>query len=177
MTVATNHLPMYRLGHQGLNLVVFAPVLLAAALAGHLPLGVLAVGIGFTTASLPDADHSLPLVAHRGITHTVWAALAVGAAGAGLTWLAAGVYADLLTTLGVTRAVAAAAVGGSLALSILGHLCGDVLTPMGIRPLHPLSRRSYTLSVCPADSWLGNRLLFGVGVAATVTAVGALAVV
>lgn len=165
---------MYRLGHQGLNLALFTPVFVALALAGHLYVGVLGVGIVFTTASLPDVDHALPGVAHRRITHTVWAVAAVGLAGGCLTWVAAGIYGDLLTTLGVSRLLAAVAVGGSLAFSVVGHLLGDVLTPMGIRPFHPLSAREYTLSVCPADSWLANRLLFGTGVGSTAAAVGAL---
>lgn len=168
---------MYRLGHQGANLLLFAPVFVALAAVGHAPLAVLGVGVVFTTASLPDIDIRLPLVAHRGITHTVWAALAAAVVGAGAAWLVAGAFGDLTESLGVSRPVVAAAAGGLLAFSILGHLLGDALTPMGIEPFHPISDRSYSLSLCTADSWLGNRLLFGGGVVATVAAVGALSVV
>lgn len=163
---------MYRLGHQGANLLLFAPVFLALVLAGHAPLGVLGVAVVFTTASLPDIDLQLPLVAHRGITHTVWAVAAVGAIGAGAAWLAAGAFTDLVAGLGITRVSVAIATGGLLAFSVLGHLIADGLTPMGVRPWQPLSDRSYSLSVCTADSWLGNRVLFAAGVLATGSVLG-----
>jgi inner membrane protein len=163
---------MYRLGHQGINLVLFSPVLFAFLVAGFPLAGALGAVVVFTTASLPDVDTSLPVIDHRGITHTVWAALAVGVVGGALAWLAAGAFTDLVDALGLSRAAVAAYAGGVLSFSVLGHIVGDVLTPMGIAPWYPVSTRSYTLSVCPADSWLANRLLFAGGVGATSAAVG-----
>jgi len=163
---------MYRLGHQGINLVLFAPVLFAFLVAGFPLAGALGAVVVFTTASLPDIDISLPVIDHRGITHTVWAALAVGLVGGTLAWLVAGAFTDLVGALGLSRAVVGAYVGGVLSFSVLGHLVGDVLTPMGIAPWYPVSTRSYTLSVCPAKSWLANRLLFAGGIGATSAVVG-----
>lgn len=163
---------MYRLGHQGINLVLFAPVLFALIVAGYPLAGLAGAAVVFTTASLPDVDHSLPLVDHRGITHTVWAALAVGAAGAALAWVATGAFTDAIAAMGLSRPIAAVYAGALLSFSVLGHLAGDVLTPMGIMPWYPLSTQSYTLSVCPAKSWLANRLLFAGGVGATTAVVG-----
>lgn len=167
---------MYRLGHQGVNLVLFAPVLFVSVVAGYPLAGVAGVAVVFTTASLPDVDIRLPLVEHRGITHTVWAALVAGAGTAALAWVATGAFAEGVAALGLTRSVAAAYAGGLVAFSVLGHLVGDVLTPAGITPWHPLSTRQYTLSVCPAKSWLANRLLFAGGVGATAAVVGAVSV-
>jgi inner membrane protein len=167
---------MYRLGHQGVNLVLFAPVLLVLIVAGYPLAGLAGVAVVFTTASLPDVDHRLPLIEHRGVTHTVWAALVVGAAAAVLAWLATGAFTEAVAALGLSRPVVAVYAGGLLSFSVLGHLAGDVLTPMGIAPLYPLSTESYTLSVCPAKSWLANRLLFAGGVGATAAVVGAVSV-
>lgn len=167
---------MHRLGHQGINLVLFAPVLFVLIVAGYPLAGALGVLVMFSTASLPDVDHSLPLIDHRGITHTVWAAVVTGAVVGGLTWFAATAFVGIVETLEFSREGVAAYAGGVAAFSVLGHLLGDVLTPMGIAPWYPLSTRSYTLSVCPAKSWLANRLLFASGVGATTAVVGMVAV-
>ena len=153
---------MYRLGHQGLNLALYAPVLGVALLLGEGTLGLLGGVVVFATASLPDVDVKLPGVDHRGVTHTVWAALAVGGVAAVASLVAA-------TSLGFGSAFGLSlAVGGSLTFSVLGHVAGDALTPMGIRPFAPVDDREYSLGVCRADSWLGNRLLFGLGIASVV---------
>lgn len=153
---------MYRLGHQGLNLALYAPVLGVAILLGEPEVGLVGGVVVFVTASLPDVDVKLPGVAHRGITHTVWAALAVGGVAVVASLVAA-------TSLGLGSAFGLSlVVGGSLTFSMLGHVAGDALTPMGIRPFAPVNDREYSLDVCRADSWLGNRLLFGVGVTSVV---------
>lgn len=152
---------MYRLGHQGLNLALYAPVLGLATVLDYGLLGLVGAVVVFVTASLPDVDVKVPGIAHRGITHTVWAALAVGLLAAVGTWLVTGGTGSVAGTSRIGLAVTA---GGSLAFSVLGHVTGDALTPMGIRPFAPLDGREYSLGVCRADSWLGNRLLFGVGV-------------
>lgn len=167
---------MYRLGHQGINLILFAPVLFVLVVAGYPVAGGLGVLVMFTTASLPDVDHRLPLIDHRGLTHTVWAALAVGVATAALAWVVSGAFVGIVGTMGFSQRGVAAYAGGVVAFSVLGHLLGDVLTPMGIMPWYPVSARSYTLSVCPAKSWLANRLFFASGVGATTAVVGMLAV-
>jgi len=165
---------VYQVGHQGVNLLLFAPVAVVLVVAGYPLVAVGGALVVFTTASLPDADLRLPLVSHRGITHTIWAALASGLAVAVGTWLAVGVLDLSLAALSLTRTTLAAFAGGTVAFSILSHLVGDALTPMGIRPFEPVSEESYSLSVCTADSWLANRLLFGLGVVATSAAVGVL---
>lgn len=155
---------MYRTGHQGVNLVLFAPVFAALAASGRVVLGAVGVGIVFLTASMPDIDIRLPVVAHRGITHTVWAAAAVGLAVVGPVYYFQGTIVSAAPDLGSYSPLTLAAyVGGCLSFSILGHLVGDLLTPMGIRPFQPLSDRSFSLSLWTADS-VANKALFGVGV-------------
>lgn len=154
---------MYRSGHQGVNLLLFAPVFAALALRGHAVLGVVGVAVVFSTASMPDVDIRLPLVSHRGITHTVWAAGALGVAVAIPAYYAGTAVASSVPGLAVYDPVVLGAyTGGVVAFSMLGHLVGDLLTPMGIRPFAPLGR-SYSLGLWTADS-IANTALFGLGV-------------
>lgn len=153
---------MYRTGHIGVTLLVFAPVAAVLVLLGRTDLAVVGelVMVGFSM--LPDTDHRLPAVSHRGITHTVWFALLVGAAGGTAGWVVGGQPATPTTSV-VT--VFGAFVG---ILSVLAHLLADVLTPMGIRPFWPVWRRSFTLRLAPANSVVANYglLVLGVGVTA-----------
>ena len=119
-------------------------------------------------ATLPDVDHRLPLVEHRGVTHTVPFALGVGGV------LAAAAYATTsVLPFFDSPTVAAAFVGGLGAYGVLAHLLGDVLTPAGIPLLWPLSGRSYSLSLWTAKNPIANYVLLELGAFATaVTAVG-----
>lgn len=155
---------MYRTGHQGVNLVLFAPVFAALAIGGHVVLGALGVVTVFVTASMPDIDIRLPVVDHRGITHTVWAAAALGIVVAVPTFYLGERLATAVPELAVySPAVLAGYIGAVLAFSVLGHLVGDMLTPMGIRPFEPLWGRSFSLGLWTADS-IANKALFGLGV-------------
>jgi inner membrane protein len=121
---------------------------------------------------LPDVDHRLPGISHRGPTHTVWFALLVAAVlgGVGLVVGRAGA-----ATLYGPEALAAVGVGVGL-VSVGAHLLADALTPMGIRPFSPLSTRRYSLSLVTADSAVGNYGLLGAGVFVTAAWVSVLIV-
>ena len=151
---------MYRLGHQGAALVVYAPLGLALLLLGRPTLAVGGGAVSLSLASLPDIDQRLPGVAHRGGTHTLWFALGMGVALGALGWLlgrSAGMAAEF-ATVGVAVGTAA----------IVSHLLADALTPMGITPFWPLSKRHYTADVCRADNTLANYALLALGIAVTV---------
>ena len=155
---------MFRPGHYGVGLLLYAPVggwLLAA---GHLT-AALAGGAGLLWLTmLPDWDSHLPFVTHRGPTHTLpFVALVAGAAWAGVT--AAGVGHYRVGPVELRWFAAAIA-----ALSLVAHLTADVLTPMGVALLWPLSSRRYSLSVTTADSAFANYLLFALGVFAAASA-------
>jgi inner membrane protein len=153
---------MYRLGHQGAALVVYAPLGLALLLAGRPTLAVVGGGVSLALASLPDVDQRLPGVAHRGVTHTLGFALAVGATLGGVGWV-------LGSDAGVGTALEYAAVGFAVGTTaIVSHLLADVITPMGITPFWPVSDRHYTFGVCRADNTLANYALLGVGIALTI---------
>jgi inner membrane protein len=147
---------VYWTGHYGVALLAYAPLGFGILLAGH-PGPAVAGGAGvlFLT-TLPDYDQRVPLIEHRGVTHTVAFAVVVGAALA-----LAATATDLRPEL-----VAFAFVVGALAIG--AHLLADWLTPAGIRPFWPLSGRSYSLSATTAANPLANYLLLAAGVLVTV---------
>ncbi|WP_136588938.1 metal-dependent hydrolase [Salinigranum halophilum] len=161
---------MYRNGHYGVALLTFTPVGVALVMTGLVDLAFVVGAGALWLAMLPDLDHRVPGLSHRGVTHTVWFALllggVLGAAGVAVGRLGLGApYGP--ETLG--------AVGAAVGLVSVGsHLLADVLTPMGIRPLWPLSGRKFTLSLWTADSTLGNYSLLSLGVFVTAAWVGVL---
>lgn len=156
---------MYRAGHLGIGLLVFAPVGVVLVLAGRADLAVLAEATAVALAMLPDYDHRLPFLTHRGITHTVWFALLVGVVLGGLGWVLGGRPATPTTS---ELAVFGFGVG---TLVVLAHLLGDVLTPAGIRPFWPVWDRTFTLALTRADSTVANYGLLVLGVGVTALAV------
>jgi len=162
---------VYRIGHYGVALLVWAPVGYLLLRRGH-PAAALLGGVALLALTpLPDYDQRLPLVSHRGVTHTVLFAGLVGAAlGGGATLLPREASAGLGLPAGPAFAGFCFGVG---ALAVLGHLLGDVLTPAGVRPFWPLSRRRYTLALATADSRVANYLLLVLGVFATAAAAAA----
>lgn len=158
---------MFRPGHYGVALLVYAPVGCALLAAGD-PVAAVAGGAGAVWLTmLPDWDSWLPLLDHRGPTHT----LPFVALVAGVAWAVAGGVAE---ALGVARAVGPldlpSFAAGVAALAVLAHLAADLLTPMGVAVLWPLTRRRFSASVTSADSALWNYALFALGVAATLAA-------
>ncbi|MFC7142644.1 metal-dependent hydrolase [Halosimplex aquaticum] len=171
---------MHRWGHFGAALLVYAPVG-ATLLAGGFDAAALVGGLVVVSLStLPDVDHGLPFVEHRGATHTVGFALlvgvVVGAAGVALGASTAGSLApsggagvSLDTVGGLPTAGRLGAFGFLLGvLAVASHLLGDVLTPKGITPFRPVSRAHYTVSLCRADNVAANLVLLTAGVAVTV---------
>ncbi len=160
---------MYKTGHIGAALLVYSPIGFLLLAAGIDELAVLG-GVGMVAlASLPDCDHRLPLIAHRGPTHSVVFALATG----GLLGAAGFAFGGLFT--GVSAATMGLFSFGIGTLAVLSHLAADCITPMGIRPLWPLSRWHYSANLVPARSPIANYLLLAVGIAAATAVLAAVA--
>jgi len=142
-------------------MLVYAPLGAVLVATGRGDLALLG-GVGmYWLASLPDCDHRLPLVSHRGATHTVGFAVLIGSVLGGVGWVLGG-------RIGGLDPVALALFGFVIgALSVLTHLLGDVLTPMGITPFWPLWSRTFTLSLTRADNTVANYTLLVLGVSAT----------
>lgn len=156
---------MYTKGHCGVSLLVYAPIGFGLLLAGYES----AAFVGGTTmlglTMLPDFDHGVPHLDHRGPTHTLLFALLVGALlGAGAATVVPGLGTPLF----------AFAVG---TLAILAHLLADLLTPMGVVPFWPLSTRRYSLQLTPARDARANYVLLGLGLVVTTTGLFVLGVV
>ncbi|MDS0258403.1 metal-dependent hydrolase [Haloarcula sp. S1CR25-12] len=153
---------MYRLGHYGAALIVYAPLGLALLLAGRPTLAVVGGGVTLALAPLPDVDQRIPLVAHRGVTHTLAFAVTVGLVVGALGWA-------LGADAGLGAAAELATVGFVVGTAVIvSHLLADVITPMGITPFWPVSDRHYTVGLCYADNRAANYALLGLGVLVTV---------
>jgi inner membrane protein len=111
----------------------------------------------------------VPLVTHRGPTHTLWFAVLVGAAFAGLAWVVTGAVAPGSDAPG-TRATLVALAFAFGVLVIVSHVLADALTPMGVEPFAPVSEVWYSADLVRADNSVANYVLFGLGVVATVGA-------
>ncbi|AZH26160.1 metal-dependent hydrolase [Haloplanus aerogenes] len=154
---------MYRRGHWGVSLLVFAPVGFALVLLGRPDLAFLGGAAMLWLSMLPDWDHRVPFLSHRGPTHTLAFAFLVGAVGAGAGVGLASVFDGGRATL----VPFGFAVG---ALAILAHLLADALTPAGVPFLWPLSGRDFSVYLTRADNALANYVLLAVGVCATAAA-------
>lgn len=148
---------MHREGHVGVAIAAYAPLGFVAYAAGF-P-GV-AIGGGVATVGLamaPDVDMKIPGIAHRGPTHTVWFAAAVGVAGLLLGALMGSEY-------GVLGILALGLFGGLTAgLAVLSHLFADALTPMGVQPLKPRDDRELCYDIATASNPIANYGLLVVG--------------
>ncbi|MFB6220126.1 MAG: metal-dependent hydrolase [Halolamina sp.] len=169
---------MYRTGHLGVSLLVFAPIGYLLVAAGS-PLAALVTGGAMLwLAMLPDVDHRLPLISHRGPTHSLLFAVLIGGAfgGAGLLLEEVGAGGAVAELLGLAAfpGVGLPAFGFAVGFSaIAAHLLGDVLTPAGVNLFWPASRE-YSLYITRADNTLANYGLFLLGLFA-VAAAGVLA--
>lgn len=146
---------MHQEGHVGLNLLLYAPI--AYWLVAHdemLLMGYTMIGV-IAMAPFPDIDMQLP-IKHRGPTHSVWFAVLMGI-----------VYAAFLVFAGTGELTAQqlAAVGfGSGFIGVMGHMLGDMITPMGVAPLEPLSSYWKGLGWVNAGDKRANRVLMQAGV-------------
>lgn len=152
---------MYRAGHYGTALLLYAPVGLLLIVLGRPTLAVAGGALAVALAPLPDVDVRIQLVTHRGVTHTVWFALAVSIVIGALGWSAG-------RGTGAATAAQYATVGFVAgAVSMGSHLLADVVTPAGLKPFWPVSDRRYTLDLVRADNPLANYGLLSLGVLAT----------
>ena len=152
---------MYPPGHVGITLLLFAPLAYALIVAGNerAAIGWLGVAIVFTLA--PDVDALLPGIVHRGVTHTLLAAVVLGLVVAVVGWSSSRSSRRVRAERGRLGFL----VGTG---SVLSHLLGDVITPMGVRPFLPIQGAVYTFDVVRASNLQANASLLVVGVTLSV---------
>lgn len=152
---------MYRKGHWGVSLLLFAPVGSVLVSLGHQQLAFVGGAMMVWLSMLPDVDIRVPGLSHRGPTHTLAFALLVGVAFGGVGFA-------LGTRLGPASRVGLATFGVGLGvLTVVAHLVADALTPMGVAFFWPLSSRRFSFGLVRADSTVGNYTLFVLGVFVT----------
>ncbi|WP_435318218.1 metal-dependent hydrolase [Haloarchaeobius sp. TZWSO28] len=152
---------MYRTGHYGVSLLAYAPVGAAMLLAGRPAFALVGGAIVLGLARVPDYDHQVPFIQHRGPTHTLVFALLVGAVVGAVGYYGApslGLDPQQLGAFGLAMGT----------YGIVAHLLGDVLTPAGVPLFWPLSSRTYSFYVTRADNTVANWALLGLGVFVTI---------
>jgi len=172
---------MHREGHHGLNALLYAPVALIVTLFASVELAIIGAIFFVGTASIPDFDRhfdndmnsnrsklwTLIPIKHRGFTHTVWFAALAGIIGGSF----AGVIGVQMTPQHAPTLVVV--FGGVMtAGGVLGHILGDMMTPMGVKPFSPLRRKKYSLAWFLAKSKLANYGFLVVGGTALLVAFG-----
>lgn len=156
---------VYATGHYGMALLVYAPVG-ALLLRVDPPLAFVGGAGVLALATLPDVDMDIPLVPHRGPTHSLlFLALVAGVLG-GVGWLVGqGSWRPLGGPL--RSAVFAAGIG---AVGVGSHLLADMLTPAGVNLLWPLPADEITFDIARADNTVANYALLGLGAFAAAVA-------
>lgn len=143
---------MYALGHVGAALLVYAPVAALLTSIGRPDLATVGTATAVALATSPDVDQRFP-VDHRGPTHTVWFGAGCG--------IGTGILTAMVSPLaGVVGATAAF-------LAVCSHLGADVVTPMGIMPLAPLSDWEHSFDIVPSRNSRANIAVLVAGVTAT----------
>lgn len=149
---------MFALGHYGMALLLYAVVGYVLVSRGYVRDGLWGGGIVLAYTLHPDIDRQVDFLIHRGVTHTLWFAVAVG-----LLCLLA--VANSLRTRPRREAVRGAAWAFFLgAFSIVAHLAADVITPWGVMPLYPLTPALYTFDLVYARNATANYALFTAGI-------------
>lgn len=156
---------MYPPGHVGLTALLFAPLVGWFRLRNRRQAGAECLQVALVLSVLPDIDKLLPGLVHRGVTHTLLAAVVAGVAVAVLFRATV----DGSPGLGAEHPLVCYLVG---AAGVASHLVGDVITPMGIELLYPRSQTVYSLDVVKASSPTANLVLVVAGAVALLCSYG-----
>lgn len=182
---------MYRTGHFGTVLLLWAPIGAVLIWAGMPHIAFFGGVIMVTVEEVPDVDLRTPFLTHRGVTHSLGFALAFGLVLSVMTIVLVGATGDVLQeslpkTLEVSLGGDPVSVDiGALfamqswrtieyglaftvfvftVLGIVAHLAADVITPAGIPAFWPLSSNRVAFDVVLARNWLANTMLLLMGV-------------
>jgi len=147
-------------------LILYAPVLVGLLWMELYVFAILGLVLSMGLVMLPDKDQGIPLLPHRGFTHTIWFASLVGLAMA----LVGMVIAPVLIFAGVDAQPVILFLGFIGVFSIVAHLFADAITPAGIKPYQPLSQRRHSGRIS-ANSFIGNWFFWLSGIGAILFAV------
>ncbi|NEU57015.1 metal-dependent hydrolase [Halorussus sp. MSC15.2] len=155
---------MFPPGHYGMALALYAVVGYGLLSRGYERDALSGGGIVLAYTLFPDLDGQFEFLVHRGVTHTLWFALAVG------------VFCVLVVASSLRHRPRREAIRGALWAFFLGssavvaHLLADVINPWGVMPFYPVSSALYSLDVVRATNDTANYAMLAAGVGiATVT--------
>ena len=149
---------MFPPGHYGMALVLYSVVGYALLTRGYVRDALSGGGVVLAYTLFPDMDGKFEFLVHRGVTHTLWFAAAVGAFC---------VLAVSTSLYGRERREALRGAAWAFflgALAVVAHLLADVVNPWGVMPLYPVSPALYTLDLVRATNDAANYAMFAVGV-------------
>jgi inner membrane protein len=162
---------MLRQGHIGVSLILSSGVVFIFGEMNSLLTGVYLCCVLIFTEGLPDLDTSISFVTHRGITHTLWFAIAVSV----MSGVIGGVGMNYLTGTSLWEPIALhpspvrigliTGIGGGLGIG--SHLLGDLITPWGIEPFAPVSNTKIRVTLTRASNTTANAAVLLVGVVLT----------
>ncbi|KZN26112.1 hydrolase [Haladaptatus sp. R4] len=148
---------MNPLGHFGIVLFVFGFVTFGLVTRDKIRAAKIVTVAALAMGIAPDIDLHMAQLSHRGLTHTLWAALLAGGV------LAFIVYCFEPLALDGKREESfygfVTGFGG-----VCCHLAGDVITPMGIKPLYPVLKKPHTFNLVYANNGPANIALLVVGI-------------
>ncbi|WP_135666665.1 metal-dependent hydrolase [Halorhabdus rudnickae] len=161
---------MHRKGHFGVTLAVWSILGVTLTTLGYPGVAALALLVMLTVEHLPDSDFKVPGLSHRGVSHTVWAALAVGIVAGVALWYVAksspaiASVAPAYAEIGLTSERSVGLLGFTFGtIGVLSHYVADLLTPMGVTLFWPLSDETYSLDVTNASNKIANVVLLLLG--------------
>jgi membrane-bound metal-dependent hydrolase YbcI (DUF457 family) len=127
---------MHRRGHVGITLLAFAPIAYFFLRNDSFMLAILGwIGVQ-AIEPLPDNDFWIPRLRHRGVSHSLVAALIVGIVLGTVGWLLSGSLVDV-SVAAMTVLSTSINFVSSLYGDILGRLPVTIAQTAGVQPAHP----------------------------------------
>ncbi|WP_134670650.1 metal-dependent hydrolase [Halorussus marinus] len=155
---------MFPPGHYGMALALYAVVGALVLRRGYVRDALSGGAIVLAYTLFPDVDGKLEFVVHRGVTHTLWFAAAVG------LFCVLVVASDLRGRSG-RSAVAGACWAFFLgSFAVVAHLAADLLNPWGVMPFYPVTPALYSLDVVRATNPAANYAMLAGGLCIGATA-------
>jgi inner membrane protein len=166
---------MHKEGHSGTMLLLYAPFAFFLAYFGAYAYLITGFVLLASMPMVPDIDMKLP-IKHRGITHTVWFAVFLGIINvllvSGATYY---FYGSFSMNWFYPVVVFAFFIGN---MWVYGHLIGDMVTHMGLKPLYPVDNSKVRIEFkwlrlpTSASSSFANMIMLTIGSVLFFAAVG-----
>lgn len=132
---------MLRKGHIGIALIVYSFVAYYLISIGQIGLAIIGFFVMIPFAMIPDKDHLIPGMKHRGQSHSIIAAFIFG-----LILITPLILLMVFTAVVIPQAILLF-IFGIAVLGFITHILGDSATKRGTYPFKPFSNRRLRLPV------------------------------